>query len=227
MASRRNYLDQTELAQFADITITDTTEADDQISMAEELIDAYVGPQDSFIKSPIQGRFASVASSSSMTLESKHQSTMQKDYLVGCLVEIIGGTGSGARKRITAQTYAGVITTEAFSTAPDSTSIYRIWQIGKFPRHEDVYFDGQSSPTAYYKQIPEEVKRATAAQVEFRINMGEAFFATDKSELQSERIGDYSYSKAGQEGKPVDALIAPKAKELLRGIRNRKGAIMV
>lgn len=225
--SRRNYLTEDELEQFADITVTDETEALDQISMAEELIDAYVGPQDSHLKYPLEGKFASVASAASMTLESKHQNSMQNDFLEGCMIEIIGGTGKGQRKRITASTYAGAITTETFTTAPTSSSIYKIWQVGKFPRVEDVYFDGQNSPNTYYKQIPEEVKRATAAQVEFRINMGDAYFATDKSELQSERIGDYSYTKAGQEGKPIDALIAPKAKELLRGIRNRKGAIIV
>jgi hypothetical protein len=45
--------------------------------------------------------------------------------------------------------------------------------------------------------------------------------------MVSERIGDYSYSKSDGSGRGVDQLIAPKAKELLRGIRNRKGAIIV
>ena len=61
------------------------------------------------------------------------------------------------------------------------------------------------------------------------IEMGKAFFATQASLLNSERIGDYSYSKGerGQSGAGLNSLIAPKAKILLRGIVNHKGKMIV
>ena len=225
MASRRGYLSQEELAQFADITITDATEADDQIGMAEEVIDDYVGPQDKFIGYELRGLIAS-GGALTFTLESIHQSNMEKNYLRGCWIEIIGGTGEGQKRKVTAQTFEGVVTVEAaFSPALDTTSYYKIWQLGHFPRKNDVEFDGTHTPQQYYKSIPEKVRRATAAQVEYRVNMGDAFFASDKADLQSESIGDYSYSK-GQGTTGLARLIAPKAKILLRGIINRKGSIV-
>lgn len=226
MASRRNYLSQAELAEFADITIIDATEADDQISQAEEMIDAYVGPQDKLISYEVRGLVAA-GGASSFTLSTEHQSNMQDDYLRGCQIEIMGGTGEGQKRRITGQTFAGVITVDsAFSPAVDTTSYYRIWQLGKFPRGCDTQLGTNSK---YYKTIPEAVRRAVAAQVEYIINMGTTFFSTDASNKTSESIGDYAYSKGGPgfAGSGSDAsMIAPKARQLLRGILNRTGQIV-
>lgn len=224
--SRRSYLSQSELEQFANITVTDATEADDQISQAEEMIDQYIGAQQKFYPYTLNGR-ATAGGASSITLAAIHQSTMQKDYLKWCEIEIIGGTGAGQRRKITAQTYEGVITVDsAWSTAPDSTSVYKIYQLGKLPRYKDVYFDSENSPQQYYKSIPENVKRAVAAQVEFMIEMGSRFFSSDQIEKVSESIGDYSYTNA-ESHQGVGRLIAPKAKMLLKGIRNITGQIVV
>lgn len=224
--SRRSYLSQSELAQFANITITDATEADDQISQAEEMIDQYVGAQQRFYPYTLNGKAVS-GGASTITLSTLHQNTMQIDYLKWCEIEIIGGTGAGQRRKITGQTYAGVITVDsAWSTAPDSTSVYKIYQLGKFPRPKDVFFDGDTTPNQYYKSIPENVKRAVAAQVEFIIEMGSRFFSSDQIEKQSESIGDYSYTNAANY-QGVSRLIAPKAKMLLRGIRNITGEIVL
>lgn len=222
--SRRLYLSQDELAQFANITITDTTEADDRISQAEEMIDAYVGFQEMFFPVPVTGRAAS-GGSSSITLESSHQNVYEADYFKWCQVEIMGGTGEGQRRTASSSTKAGVLTLQsAWTTAPDSTSFYKITQVGKFPRHCDVEYYSTSSPYKYYKVIPEAVKRAVAAQIEFLINMGDNFFNTDKAEKQSEAIGDYSYT--GTATGATEKLISPKAKLLLRGIKNRVGVIV-
>lgn len=225
MASKRGYLSQTELAEFADITILDATEADDQISMAEEIIDDFVGPQSKFLQYEVRG-LISAGGTNNFTLETIHTNNMQKNYLRGCFIEIMGGTGEGQRGKITTQTYEGVITLEtAFSTALDTTSYYRIWQLGKFPRNCDVEFDGVHTPQQYYKSVPEAVRRAVAAQVEYRINMGDRFFGSDKSDMEGETIGDYSYNKSAGSG-GMGRLIAPKAKLLLKGIINRKGQII-
>lgn len=221
-ASRRGYLSQDELKQYADITISDSPEAEDRISQAEEMVDAWVGYQEKFMDHAIQG-LGSAGAADTITLESTQQNSFDIDYFKLCQIEIIGGTGAGQIRKITTSTKAGVLTVdENWDTNPDSTSFYKITQLGKFPRRGDVITHMESGVTTYYKSIPEAVRRAVAAQVQYMIDMGDNFFSTDKSELESESIADYSYSrKAGSH-----MLIAPKAKLLLRGIKNRMG-IMV
>jgi hypothetical protein len=227
MSSKRQYLSQAELAEYADITITNTTEADDQISQAEELIDTYVGFQRKFLGEDVKGRVAS-ATSTTFNLETqRHVNVFQKNYFTYCEVEIIGGTGSGQRRTISASTYEGVVTVSSvWTTTPDSTSYYRIYQLGKFPRACDTYFDGQATPSLYLKNIPEALKRATAAQVQYMIQQGTAFFSGENTIMQSETIGDYSYTR-GNSGDGTTNLIAPKAKQYLKGITNRKGVMLV
>lgn len=223
MASRRGYLTQADLAEFADINITDATEADDQISQAEEIIDAYVGPQEKFYGYELIGK-CSVANSTSFTLQTNHISGQKTDFYKGCEVQIIGGTGSGQTKKITGSSEQGVISTETFTTAPDTTSVYRIYQLGKFPRHCDARYEGELTFT-WYKWIPEAIKRATAAQLQYMIDMGDKFFSTDASLKTGESIGDYAYTKDASKNN-IENLIAPKAKIILRGILNRRGVIV-
>jgi hypothetical protein len=224
--SRRGYLSQSELEEFANYTVTDTTEADDKISQAEEMIDAFVGSQIKHFESDITGRPAA-SGATSLTLQSNQQNLYDIDYFKLCEIEIIGGTGAGQRRKITGSTLAGVLTVDsAWVNNPDTTSFYKIYQLGKFPREQDVICYTENAPTTYYKQIPEAVKRAVAAQVEFIVEMGDDYFASDRAEKDSESIGDYSYANAaGAAG--VFKLIAPKAKLLLRGFRNRTGSIVV
>jgi hypothetical protein len=226
--TRRGYLSQSELEQFANITVTDATEADDRISQAEEMIDAYVGPQDKYMTNSVKGLTAS-AGSTSLTLETSQQNSYDIDYFKLCEIEILGGTGVGQRRKITASTKAGVLTIDsAWTVTPDITSFYKISQIGKFPRGCDVETYTSGVNTTFYKAIPEAIKRAVAAQIEYVIEMGDAFFAGDKSEMQSESIGDYSYTKGsgGSSGGNISSLIASKAKTLLKGIFNRKGQLI-
>ena len=223
--SRRGYLSQGELEQMANITITDTTEADDRISQAEEMIDAYVGAQNKYMKQDVTG-LASAGGSTSLTLETSHQNTFDIDYFKLCQVEILGGTGAGQRRKVTASTKAGVLTVgSAWVTNPDNTSVYKITQLGKFPRVEDVETYTSGVNTTYYKAIPEAIKRAVAAQVSYFIEMGDAFFTGDKSTMQSENISDYGYTK-GKGAAGIDSLISPKAKTLLKGIYNRTGVLL-
>lgn len=223
--SRRMYLSQAELAQYANITVNDTDEADDIISICEEIIDAYVGPQDKFWESEILGRMESVTSSTKFTLETS-QKNYDVDFFKWMTVEILGGTGEGQRRTIASNTNAGLITIQtAFATTPDTTSQYKIYQLAKFPRKGDVTAYSTISPTTYYKTIPEAIRRAVAAEVKYFIEMGEDFFDTDKTEKLSERIGDYFYQLA-ENAAGIHKLIAPKAKMLLRGYKNRLGQII-
>lgn len=223
MASRRKYLTQAEYAAY----LSGGTTTDEAITNAEELIDEYVGFPDKDVKSVIEGKAAS-GGASTITLESaRHQNTFQKNYFLYCVIEIIGGTGSGQIRTIASSTYEGVVTVDsAWDTAPDSTSYYKIYQLSKFPRSKDSFFDGNNSPQQYIKSIPEQVKRAVAAQVEYMAALGTAFFSGESSNFQSETIGDYSYSR-GSAGNAGSNLIAPKAKQALKGFVNRKGVMIV
>ncbi|MBN2263078.1 MAG: hypothetical protein JW735_09200, partial [Prolixibacteraceae bacterium] len=222
--SRRGYLSQSELEQMANITVTNATEADDRISQAEEMLDAYVGPQDKYMDHEVIG-IAAAGASTSITLETSQQNTFDIDYFKLCDVEILGGTGAGQRRKCTGSTKAGVLTVDTWTTTPSTDSFYRITQVGKFPRRCDVETYTSGTNTTYYKSIPEAIKRAVAAQIEYIIEMGDAFFAGDKPDMQSESIGDYSYTK-GEGISNISKLIAPKAKVLLKGIYNRTGQII-
>lgn len=220
--SRRDYVTAAEVLEMAGITPTVV-----EISEAEEIIDDYVGFQDKFMQIEFRG-LISTGGANNVRLDPRNQSNLQADFLKGCWIEVTGGTGAGQRKKITAQTLAGYITLESdFGTALDTTSYYRIWQLGKFPRTQDVEYDGLYT-NKHYKNIPEAVRRATAAQVEYMSVMGDNFFASDKPDMEGESIGDYSYTKRGTGGSTTGAskLIAPKARVLLRGIANRTGAIL-
>lgn len=223
--SRRGYLSAEELEQFADVSISDDSEGADRISQAEEIIDAYVGFQEKFLKVVVKGRCASAGGNNTLYLDSDQQSVYQANYFKGCEIEILGGTGEGQRRRISASSYAdGKITVaDNWDTNPDTDSFYRIYQLGKFPRPEDVDYYTDSEPYTYYKQIPEAVKRAVAAQVEYLIKMGDDYFNSNKSQKESERISTYSYTMA-KGGANLHKLIAPKAKLLLKGVRNRTGS---
>lgn len=225
--SERGYLSQSELEQYANITITDTDEADDRIYQAEELIDAFVGYQDKFFESKLKG-LATAGASSTITLQSEHQNQYDNNFFKGMMIEILDGTGVGQRRKIDSSTRAGVITVEdAWTTTPSSDSFYQIEQAGKFPRKQDVETHTVSGTTTYYKDIPNAITRAVASQVEFFIKQGADYFSTDQANKQSESIGDYSYSMSDVSNmSQLSRLIAPKAKLLLRGYINRKGRII-
>lgn len=221
--SRRGYVSKAEIAEFTGALVGTIT--DKLVDMSEEMIDNYVGFIKKFIHCEIKQK-AVGGGANTLTLNTLHQNQYYNDYFKNCEVEIIGGTGEGQRKKITGSTYAGVITIDSnWTTQPDSTSFYVIYQLAKFPRLEDVQFDNLNTPYTYYKRIPEEIKRAVCAQYEFIIEMGEDYFNGSKLEKQSESIGDYSYSNANN-AVGITKMISTKAKSYLNGIINRTGKIV-
>lgn len=222
MATLRNYISASLIAVYTGISADAIN--NETLNQSEEDIDSYVGPQTRALCEEYLGRMSAVAGNT-FTLESDHQNKFYDDFFTFSVVQIVGGVGIGQIKRITASTYAGVVTVDGWDTTPNTTSIYKIYQLGKFPTINEVFIDTDNQPNKYYKHIMNEVARAVAAQYQYRVNMGESFFSTGKSNLQSESFGDYSYTRAnGSSG--LSSLIAPKAKEYLRGIMNRKGTIL-
>lgn len=221
--TRRKY------ATVADVTAYDSTintPSLEDISQAEELIDSYVGYHCKSVEDTIIGRVAS-ATSTTITLEAnRHQNAFQANYLLNCVVEIMDGTGSGQFRTIKSSTLIGVVTVDdAWDTTPDSTSHYQIYQLSKFPREEDIYFDGNAAIPIYVKNVPEQIQKAVCAQVQFMKTEGANYFASNATDFSSESIGNYSYNRGASDN--VAPLIAPRAKLLLRGFMNRKGIMLL
>lgn len=220
--SRRGYLSQKELKQFADITVNDTTEADDRISQAEEVIDAYIRRAEKFIPREVHGTATGGTTTTLIDTSNDTPFNADKDYFKLCEVEILGGTNAGERRKITGydKDTQTITVDSAFTAAIDTTSVFAIYQLGLFPRIKDVYH----TDSVYYKRIPEAIKRAVAAQVEYMIEKGESYFKGG-ADLKSESIDDYSYEKdKGNVG--LRAMIAPKARMFLRGFVNRVGTLV-
>lgn len=228
MSSKRAYLTTAELEEFADITVTDEDEAYDRIGQAEELIDRYVGFQEKAVPLSYDGEVSSATATKLYDAGSGSQLIYNDDYFKGCEVEIIGGTGIGQSRTISgsSKTEKSITVSEAFTTTPDTTSVFRVYQLGKFPRAKDMRTSRDGSK--YYKHIPEAVRRAAAAQVQFMIQMGDDYFAGQDADMSSESIGNYSYSQgsAGNQSSLIK-LVGPRVRTLLRGIKNSGGRLVV
>ena len=216
--SRRGYLSQDELKQFANITVEDSEEANDIISQSEEIIDGFVGFVRKFISEKFHGNATSGTVTTLIDTSGDSPFAYNDDYFKGCEVEILGGTNEGKRRKIASydKTNQTITVDETFTTPIDDTSVFIIYQLGKFPRVKDV----ENLSSVYYRRIPEVVKRAVAAQVKYYIEKGVEFFhgATDYS---SEDIGEWR----GVNRENIDRVIAPLARQLLlgAGLVNRKG----
>lgn len=254
--SRRQYITASYLtAYLGSQTLNgDFPTPDALIETAEEMIDGYVGAQhkwfqldSSFIagvytppdyepQTPVvkelRGRITAVISDNTYMLETWQQHAYQDNFFIMCNLDVIGGTGTGASYLISESTLSGQITitntdySAVITPVFDTTSVYRIYQLGKFPRDRDVFYNTFQNPTFYYKAVPENVMQATAAQCEFINRMGIDYITSNAMYLTSEHIGPYSYAK-DPKATGTDFLIAPKAKLLLRGFMNRKGVIEI
>jgi phosphomevalonate kinase len=222
--SRRFYVALADaLAQVG--TINNATVTSAILNQAEELIDQYVGPQPSWYRTTLIGRCAAGSNATTIVLQAnKDQNAYQKDFFKNMEVEIIGGTGAGQTAHIQTSLLSGTLTLyETLTTALDTTSMYKIAQLGKFPRIEDVYLDGYNSPVQYYKNAPKKVQDAVIEQCRYILKMGASFFITDSYGMDQEIIdNNYRYQRKNMAG-DLSLLIAPEAKLLLRGITNRKG----
>lgn len=68
-------------------------------------------------------------SGTTTTLDDTGASFPGTNGLAGYVLEITGGTNSGASRRITSNTATQVTVASAFASAIDNTSVYRIWYI--------------------------------------------------------------------------------------------------
>ncbi len=220
--SRRGYASNAEIAEYIGVAVNLID--DKKVELAEQLVDDYCGYWEKYMENQMEG-LASAGGSLTLTLNLPDQNVYGNNYLTFCEIEIIGGTGAGQRRKIVSSTKAGVVTVDtAWTTQPDSTSYYRIYQLGTFPRKCDRV-PYESTNETYYKTIPEAVRRAVCAQYEYIVEMGDAYFETDKSAMQSESIGDYSYQRQGS-SPSRRSFLGAKAQSMLQGLVKRYGQIV-
>lgn len=225
MALRRYYI------ETADVS--GATEA--QVALAEELIDRYVGPQNKYLRAEYHGVITSLLNSFKTIVDDSSgsgqtQLDITNGYYSGAVLEMVSGAAAGKRGVIESSSKSGKSITlrSALSTAPAVGDYFKIFQLAKFPRSQDMYStpDGLNN----YRSIPEVVREAVIAQVEFIMAKGAAFFTGDNSDLQSESFLNYSYTRSssdsGSNASSLSKLISPQARVLLRGIVNRRGRIV-
>lgn len=216
---RRNYMETSD--------VSGATEA--QVALAEALIDDYVGYQERFFPGEVVGTISSSLTGKVLDTNDGSPLGVTDNTFAKCVIEIIGGSGVGQSRVITSSDESEKSVSfegDAFSPALDDTSVYRIYQLAKFPRRKDSRTPAGSN--THYKYIPEQVKEAAIAQTEFIIEQGEDYFTGDDSEMDSERILSYSYSRGGNAGQSAAVkFVSPKARTLLRGFKNRTGRIAI
>ena len=218
--TKRGYITKADVESYANISVTDDDEAIEYMELAEEVIDNYVGFQNRFMRYSVEGI---ATGGSTTTLVDTSSDSYLNDSLDGvyeyCTIKIIAGTNIGEERIISTHNKdTGTITVNtAFTSAIDTTSVYIVYQLGKFPREKDV----RIIDDRYYKYIPNEVKSACLAQMEYIIEMGTDFFISGVDK-KSEDIDGYSY-----EANDITRMIAPKARHLLIGIMNRKGNLII
>lgn len=216
---------------YVTLAIVQETEASAtlaQVDQAEQIIDNYIGQTQKHIPQTFRVEPTAYANSYKTIIDTSGNTQLyQRDnYFVNCVIEIIGGTGAGQSRLITASDYddRSVTITDAWTTQPDTSSFFRIYQLGKFPRAKDVTQNNDG--TAYYKFIPDQIKQAVIAQVQFIIAKGDGFFESDDTDKDSESIDNYSYSRGGGGAQSSTVrLLSPRARTLLRGFKSSLGQL--
>ena len=219
--TKRGYITKAEVESYCDIAITDDDEAIERMELAEELIDQYVGFQNKFLRYEVDG----IATDGTTTTlidtsgDSLLDSSVDGRYEY-CTIQVLSGTNAGEERLIIDHdvSESTIEVHEAFTSAIDDTSVYRIYQLAKFPRAKDV----KIIDNVFYKYVPEQVKKAALAQVDYMLEMGDDFFnsGVDKN---SENIDGYDYEVP----KSVNRMIAPKARTYLKGIMSIKGKLLI
>jgi len=211
---------------LATVQVTESSATLAILEQAEQAIDNYVGFQTKHIQQVFRGEITALSGSDKTIIDTSSDSQLHQhdNYFKRCVIEIIHGTGEGQARYIESSDYDNysVTITDAWDTVPDTTSAFKIYQLGKFPRIQDI--DSSADGLTYYKSIPQVVKDAVIAQVQFIVAMGDSYFKTDESELQSETTSKHSWSKGSAAAPTSDVQqISPRVRALLKGITNRTG----
>lgn len=223
MTTRKQYVTINEIEAYADVDLKSAEGAEQEaynwISQAEDMIDNYVRRQSKHIPSEYLGDATSGTTTKIFDIGSDTPLYYADDYFKYCEVEMLSGSNAGEIRPILSSNYSekSVTVSYAFTNAVAEGDVFIIRQQSKFPRICDVKIYNQK----YYKTIPVNVREAVKAQVQYMIEQGKEFFI-NVVDQQSESIDDYSHNLK----EFTNNMIAPKARELLKGIRDIKGNLI-
>lgn len=213
--------------------ITNQALAAKHISQAERLIDAYVGPQQRFYSPELTGKVGAAASGVSLQADVFGQRLRNYWAHGGLYVRVLenpGGPNSVGEQRLVVASNSDTVTlVSAFTDTLAVGARFEIRQLSAFPRWVD------RAPLDV-PRIPEEVKLATAWQVEYGIRYGsEAYGLSDPSvvtdergDIQSESYGSgYSVTRDTRRSKDgLGVWVAPKSRAILRRLLNSTGRLV-
>lgn len=217
--TNRGYLSVKELLELLGITYNSNLESTylPKIEKAEEIIDSYVGYVEKHVIRNYVGKADSGTTTTIVSTTPLNVSTFLDNYLEFCVVEIVSGTNKGERRSISTNTNYTITVRDAFTSAIDSTSAFKIYQLGKFPRLCDA--DYITEMDKWVKSIPDQIKRAVAYQVAYMETLGTDY--AQNLDIKSESLGDWSATYRDN-----SRSISPIAKELLIGYRVGVGKIV-
>ncbi len=220
--TKRNYVPlATVQVQTAAADLTD-------LDLAEQLIDQYVGFQDRAVGAEYRGIISALTNSNKTIEDTNNTSQLNflDNYFAFCVIEMLTGDAAGEVRPIISSVKADRTITikDAWTNTPAVGDVFKVYQLGKFPRCKDESVFPSS--TTMYRSIPQAVKEAVIAQVAFQAQMGDAFFSGDDSDKQSESIGNYSYSRGTAGASSSVKMLSPKARAVLRGIKNSTGRLV-
>jgi hypothetical protein len=219
MQTKKGYITIAEVEKYCDIAITDEDEAIERMEIAEDMVDDYVGFQVKFLRGDESGI---ATGGTTTTLEDTSAGTplntaLDQRYKF-CTLQILSGSNAGEERLITDHDGTTLTVHSAFDYDILLGTVYRIYQDGKFPRLQDFEIENDT----YYKYIIAQVKKATLAQFQYLLEMGDDFAVSGADKIE-ERWRDYAY-KLSDSAK--NRLISPKARNYLKGIVNRKGNLI-
>lgn len=215
----RQYLTESEADSILEIT-------EPILKLAEELIDIYVAYVEKHVNSISRGIATGGSKTTLIDTSGDSPLSLNSGYFERCVLQIIGGTNKGEVRFISGydKDQQKITLSEQFTNSIDTTSVYKIYQLARFPRNCDVEVITNNGDSVYYKDIPEKVRRAVIFQCEYIIEQGDSFFSSG-SDIVSETIDDYSYKVSDSISKSsIERLISPKARTILAtGIRKKVG----
>jgi hypothetical protein len=229
MASEYQYLTTAEYASY-DLSVSGITNvalAEQHISYAEKLIDAYCGAWPQFYSEDVGIPSAVLGATVTADLFGGGYGT---NYFAkgGLYLYVYEGAGVGEERLITASDTAGTVTLLTAISSMDTTSKFILRQHSVFPRYKDI--DATNVPL-----IPKRVKQAVAAQVAFGTQKGSEGAGmwhsdpvlNERADLTSESYGSgYSYSRDARRVQGPAQFIAPQAGMFLRGYIFRQGKVV-
>jgi hypothetical protein len=227
MASEYQYLTTDEYARY-DLSVSGVSNvplAEQHISYAEKLIDAYCGAWPKFYG---EGTGMVDAVSGALVTSSTFGAYSTNYWATGGLyLNVFTGGGEGEERLIIGSTSGQQVTLASAISGLDTTSEFILRQYSTFPRYKDV--DAANVPF-----IHRNIKQAVAAQVAFGTQKGSEGAGmwqaepvlNDRADLVSESYGSgYGYSRDARRVMGPGQYIAPQASVHLRGFVWRVGRI--